>query len=147
MTYMHYQPLAMLNQMTREMERLAAEHKRAQVATAGTVSRWQPSVDILEQQERFVLSMDLPGVDPNTLEIQVEKGILTVSGERSLRKVEDEAASYTRRERVAGSFSRSFKLPETADESTISAASEHGVLEIVIAKKAEAQPRRIKITH
>ncbi|MBA1330310.1 molecular chaperone Hsp20, partial [Candidatus Endoriftia persephone str. Guaymas] len=119
MTYMHYQPLAMLNQMTREMERLAAEHKRAQVATAGTVSRWQPSVDILEQQERFVLSMDLPGVDPNTLEIQVEKGILTVSGERSLRKVEDEAASYTRRERVAGSFSRSFKLPETADESTI----------------------------
>lgn len=107
-------------------------------------SQWQPRVDIKEEPKRFVIAADIPGVDPKDIEIHMEKGVLTIKGERNAEtKTED--GKFTRVERVHGSFYRRFALPDTADAEQIRATGKHGVLEIVIPKKAEAAPRRITI--
>lgn len=107
-------------------------------------SQWQPRVDIKEETRRFVIAADIPGVDPKDIEIQMEKGVLSIKGERTIESKTEEA-NFTRVERTYGSFYRRFALPDTADADKISASGAHGVLEIVIPKKAETTPRRIAI--
>ncbi|MBK6435858.1 MAG: Hsp20/alpha crystallin family protein [Rhodanobacteraceae bacterium] len=107
-------------------------------------SQWQPRVDIKEEPKRFVIAADIPGVDPKDIEIHMDKGVLTLKGERSA-ETRSEDGKFTRVERVHGSFHRRFALPDTADAEQISASGKHGVLEIVIPKKADAAPRRIAI--
>jgi len=105
---------------------------------------WVPAVDIFEEKERFVVRADLPGVSPADIEVNMENGVLTVSGER---KSEDrsEGDGVSRIERVSGRFLRRFNLPETADADAIKAASSNGILEISIPKQAVVQPRRITV--
>jgi len=107
-------------------------------------SQWQPRVDIREEPKRFVIAADIPGVDPKDIEIHMDKGVLTLKGERNA-ETRSEDGKFTRVERMHGSFHRRFALPDTADAEQISATGKHGVLEIVIPKKAEAAPRRISI--
>lgn len=107
-------------------------------------SQWAPRVDIKEEDQRFVIFADIPGVDPATIEVSMEKNILTLKGERAVAKSEQEGR-FTRVERAHGSFNRRFTLPDSADAENISASGKHGVLEIVIPKKAETAPRRITI--
>ncbi len=107
-------------------------------------SQWAPRVDIREEDKRFLILVDVPGVDPATIEVSMDKSILTIKGER---KVDDDESSgkLTRQERVYGVFHRRFALPESADADHISAQGRHGVLEISIPKKPETTPRRITI--
>ncbi|GLQ87039.1 Hsp20/alpha crystallin family protein [Dyella flagellata] len=107
-------------------------------------SQWAPRVDIKEEEQRFVIFADIPGVDPASIEVSMEKGILAIKGERTLEK-QEQAGRFTRVERAHGSFHRRFALPDSADADNISATGKHGVLEIVIPKKAEKAPRRITI--
>lgn len=107
-------------------------------------SQWAPRVDIKEEDQRFVIYADVPGVDPANIEVSMEKGILTIKGERKVEKSEQNGR-FTRVERAHGGFHRRFALPDSADADNISAAGKHGVLEIVIPKKAEKAPRRITI--
>jgi HSP20 family protein len=107
-------------------------------------SQWVPRVDIKEEASRFVILADIPGVDPNDIEIHMEKGILTLKGERKEERKE-ETEKFTRVERARGLFHRRFALPDSADAEGISASGRHGVLEIVIPKRPEQTPRRIKI--
>ncbi len=109
-------------------------------------SQWAPRVDIREETNRFVILADIPGVDPNDIEIHMEKGILSIKGERKVEtKTENE--KFTRVERTHGTFYRRFALPDSADADGISAHGKHGVLEIVIPKRPETTPRRISISH
>lgn len=105
---------------------------------------WVPRVDIKEESERFVIFADLPGVDPNSIEVQMDKGILSIKGQRSTGTAE-EGARFSRIERAHGTFSRSFALPDSANPEGITAAGRHGVLEITIPKRAETTPRRIQV--
>lgn len=107
-------------------------------------SQWTPRVDIKEEPNRFVLFADIPGVDPEQIEVQMDKGILTVKGERSIERV-DETESFSRIERRHGSFHRRFALPDSADPDNISASGRHGVLQIIIPKRPETTPRRIQV--
>jgi HSP20 family protein len=107
-------------------------------------SQWAPRVDIKEEEQRFVIFVDVPGVDPASIEVNMEKGILSVKGERTTEKGEQNAR-FTRVERAHGSFHRRFTLPDSADADNVSASGKHGVLEIVIPKRAETAPRRITI--
>jgi HSP20 family protein len=107
-------------------------------------SQWAPRVDIKEEDQRFVIFVDVPGVDPASIEVSMEKSILSIKGERSAEKAEQNSR-YTRVERAHGSFHRRFTLPDSADADNIVANGKHGVLEIVIPKKAETAPRRITI--
>jgi HSP20 family protein len=105
---------------------------------------WSPSVDIKEEAERFVIHADVPGVDPKDIEISMEDGILSLSGERKSEN-RSEQDGWKRTERLTGRFLRRFTLPEGTDAENISAQGSHGVLEIVIPKAAKAQPRKIAV--
>lgn len=107
-------------------------------------SQWAPRVDIKEEEKRFVIFVDVPGVDPANIEVSMEKGILTIKGERTVENREQNGR-FTRLERSHGSFHRRFALPDSADPEGVTATGRHGVLEITIPKRAETTPRRITI--
>jgi len=103
-------------------------------------SSFVPAVDVYEDAEKLVLKLEVPGVKPEDLDNQT----LTIRGERKFESTE-KAENFHRIERRFGSFVRSFTLPQTVDTETVSATSDAGVLTILLAKKAEAQPRQIKV--
>ncbi len=107
-------------------------------------SQWAPRVDIKEEETRFVIFADVPGVDPSEIEIQMDKGILSIKGERKTAGSE-ESAQFSRVERAHGVFYRRFTLPDSANAEGVSATGRHGVLEISIPKKPETTPRRILV--
>jgi HSP20 family protein len=107
-------------------------------------SQWVPSVDVREEPDRFVLYADLPGIDPQDIEVSMDKGMLTIKGERS-SETSSETERFSRVERRYGSFHRRFALPDSADPEGIRASGRHGVLEITIPKRPESAPRRIQV--
>ena len=108
-------------------------------------SRWAPAVDVKEEADAFVISADVPGVDPEHIEVTMDKNVLTIKGERQIDETTEGENGYRRVERVHGSFYRRFSLPDTADAEGISASGKHGVLEVRIPKKVAVQPKRIKV--
>ncbi len=138
-------PWNLFNQLQRELvnselTRLSSDD--ANVATAN----WAPSVDISENDNAFKLVADIPGVNPDEIDISMEKGVLTIKGERNTETVEAEG-NYHRTERQSGTFYRRFTLPDSADGDKIAAKSEHGVLTITIPKQEVALSRRIEVQH
>jgi HSP20 family protein len=117
-----------------------AESDQSNVVT----SQWMPRVDIKEEESRFVILADIPGVDPKDIEIHMDKGILTIKGERSVESKED-GPRWSRVERAHGTFYRRFALPDSANAEGISASGRHGVLEVSIPKRPETTPRRIQV--
>ncbi len=107
-------------------------------------SQWAPLVDIKEEAEQFVIYADLPGIDPQDVEVLMDKGILTIKGERKSESTQ-ETERYSRVERRYGSFHRRFALPDSADPDGISATGRNGVLMISIPKRPETKPRRIQV--
>ena len=118
-----------------------------EAGTSGATAGWIPPVDIHENDDRFALFVDLPGVDPNQVEITLANGVLTLSGERVTEKPAggNEREVRTRLERGTGRFHRQFILPDSIDSDQIRAVGRNGVLEVSIPKQAKAQPRRIKV--
>ncbi|MEO6518304.1 MAG: Hsp20/alpha crystallin family protein [Pseudoxanthomonas sp.] len=106
--------------------------------------QWVPSIDVREEAGRFVIFADLPGIAPEQIQIQMDKGVLSIKGERSTG-ADAELGRYARTERHQGSFQRDFALPDSADAEGIVASGSNGVLEISIPKKAEISPRRIQV--
>jgi len=115
-------------------------------ATQASEAQWAPRVDIKEDDKRFVILADIPGVDPAGIEVSMDKGVLTIKGERKQENLE-EGHRFTRVERAHGAFLRRFALPDSADAEGITAHGRNGVLEVSIPKRAESAPRRIEITH
>ncbi len=149
MNVVRYEPVNLLRRFQDEVNRMLhddfavsgnLEGDRSRVAT----SAWTPAVDVKEEAGRFVITADVPGVEPKDIDITMENGVLTIKGERR-SEVKDDQEGYKRVERVYGSFYRRFSLPDTADAEGISARSNHGVLEVTIPKKQAVQPRRIEV--
>jgi HSP20 family protein len=122
--------------------RQAFNHFFADEASDG----WTPRVDVREEDQRYVILADVPGVEPADIDISMDQGVLTIKGERK-SETATENAKVTRVERRYGAFERSFTLPDSADADAITAAGKNGVLEIAIPKKAQAAPRKIAVTH
>ncbi|WP_425497202.1 Hsp20/alpha crystallin family protein [Luteimonas flava] len=119
-------------------------------ASSVVTSEWTPRVDIREERSRFVILADLPGIDPAQVEIWMDKGVLSLKGERApaSQDATDGDANevrFSRVERNTGRFHRRFTLPDSADADAITASGHHGVLEISIPKRAESTPRRIQV--
>jgi HSP20 family protein len=108
-------------------------------------ARWTPAVDIRENQHAISLDFELPGLKPEDVELSVENGVLTVSGQKRAMRKEGEEGRWHMVERTYGSFFRSFQLPKGVDESKIEANFDSGVLTVSIPKAALPQPRRIEI--
>ncbi len=144
MTLSQYQPFALHRALLNELGRAADVSQ--QDASIGATADYAPAVDIAEYTDKFVLSADLPGVDPSSVEITLHNGVLTLAGSRE-KAVEAAGVERRRIERSLGKFYRRFALPDTVDGESVSASGKHGVLEIVIPKRPAAQPRRISVTH
>ena len=131
-----------LNDVRHAFDRFLSTEE-ADAATPST-GQWAPRVDIKEEDTRFVILADIPGIDPATIEVSMDKNVLSIKGERVAEKTEQNA-KFTRIERAYGSFNRRFSLPESANAEGITASGKHGVLEIVIPKREQTAPRRITI--
>jgi HSP20 family protein len=105
---------------------------------------WIPSVDILEKEGNIVLRAELPGMNEKEIELKVEGDTLILKGERKMES-EDKKSNYHRIERSYGSFTRSFRLPDTVDSEKIDADYKNGVLTITLPKKPEVKPREIPV--
>ena len=136
-----YEPWALHREVLSEFNRL---FERANDESTSAVAEWAPAVDIEEHADKYVLHADVPGVDPNAIEITLEKGVLTLSGSRD-KAVEQTGVESRRVERITGRFLRRFTLPESVDAENVKARGQHGVLEIVIPKREAAKPRKITV--
>lgn len=106
---------------------------------------WTPKVDIKEEEKEFVVFADIPGVDPNDIDIEMDGNTLTVKGEKKAEQ-EQKGKNYYRLERTTGKFYRQFTLPESIDSDKISAKTKNGVLAIHLPKAEEGKNnRKIKI--
>jgi HSP20 family protein len=136
MSVLRYEPWALLNRLHREFDQ--------SFEAAARDASWTPAVDIHEEAQRFLVRADLPGVKPADIEVTADKGVLTLRGERQIDRKEVEG-HYSRVERVAGKFVRTFTLPDNVQTDAITAQFKDGVLELTIPKIAKAEPRRIEI--
>ncbi len=104
-----------------------------------------PAVDVLESKDAYVVRAELPGLTPENVEVSVDKGVLSISGERDEEVREDGVESHLV-ERRTGRFSRTFKLPEVVDTDSIQGKFKNGVLELTLPKVPQAKPRKVEIT-
>ncbi len=109
-----------------------------------TSGNFVPPVDVYEDEQNLTLKLEVPGVNEGDLNVSVENNTLTVQGERKFEKEEKEE-NFHRIERRYGSFTRTFKLPNTVDADKVEASYDKGILKITLAKRAEAKPRQIKV--
>lgn len=110
-----------------------------------SMGNWLPAVDIKNEEKRYLISVDLPGISPDKVDISIENNALLIKGERKTEAKESKEG-YSRVERVSGSFYRRFTLPDDIDNENIKAVSKHGVLEIDIPKKKQKLSRKVEIT-
>jgi HSP20 family protein len=103
-----------------------------------------PAVDVYEDPDKLVLKLEIPGVKQEDLDIRLENQTLVIKGERKF-EADEKAENFHRIERRFGSFVRSFTLPQTVDTEHVTATADNGVLTITLPKKAEAQPKQIRV--
>lgn len=148
MTLVRYEPWSVLNQLHGQINRIFDRELNGEPSATGTSSAatadWIPAADIEEYADRFVLKLDVPGVDVAAIDITLDQGVLSVSGERAKDAVAKEV-ERSRSERPNGRFHRRFTLPDTADAANVRATGRNGIVEVTIPKQARAQPRRIQV--
>ena len=146
MNITRYEPWSFINALHRDLDQITSRRYGLAPASEGgsTVADWVPAVDVLEQDEQFLIRADLPGVSADAIDINMEDGVLSLSGERQ-HESEEVKDGLKRVERVSGKFYRRFSLPDTADADAIKAKSKDGILEISIPKQPKVQARRISV--
>ena len=129
-----------------EINRLFGSVQQGDGSSSATAA-WIPAVDINEYPDRFELYVDVPGVEPGSVELTLEEGVLTLSGERNAMGSGNsgDTPQYRRIERAQGQFYRRFVLPDTVDSEKVNATGKDGVLTVKIPKQEKAMPRRIQI--
>lgn len=148
MTNGRYQPIDLFEELTKEVGGLFRGIGDV-VATAPTreTGRWAPAVDIREEKDKFVVSVDIPGINPKEVDVTFENGVLLVSGEKVRSKEnEGEEVSYYRSERKYGSFVRKFSLPDSVNDNKITATGKDGVLTITLPKREKVKPKKIEVS-
>jgi HSP20 family protein len=117
---------------------------RARQGQGGGGRVWAPALDISERKDAYVVTVEVPGVNPDDLDITLEDGLLTIQGERQFTQ-ESTEQQFHRVERRYGSFRRSITLPSQVQADAIEASFENGVLEVVVPKAEEAKPKKISV--
>lgn len=108
---------------------------------------WVPALDVVERNDAYMIAIEVPGVDPSTVDISFEQNVLTVRGSKNFGfdLPKDTEVRVHAAESVSGSFERSVRLPEFVDSDQIAAEYRHGVLFLTVPKAQAAQPRKIQI--
>ena len=125
-------------------DRVFDDFRSAAAPEPRTAEAWAPRVDIREEKEAVLLNAELPGVSMEDVKVELENGVLTISGEKKAELTDTESGIY-RTERVYGAFQRAFRVPDTLDADRISAEYVNGVLRLTLPKRPETAPRQIAI--
>ncbi len=144
MNLMYYRPWFLVDRRSPEVEQILSRGFGASEPPAIDRTALTPAVDIHEENDRFVVRADMPGVAAKDIDVSAEDGTLTIRGTRSTQdRVSDQAFEHV--ERAAGTFLRRFTLPEAAQAEAIKARYADGVLEIAIPKHPRVEPKRITV--
>jgi len=137
--------MAQVEQMTRMLTRALGQGSQLQgVAASSSTPAWAPALDISERKDAYLVTVELPGVEFDDLQITLEDGLLTIQGERHFAHDSSEQ-QFHRIERRYGAFRRSITLPAHVMADGIEATADNGVLQIVVPKVEEAKPKRIQV--
>ncbi len=148
MALIRWEPARELQSVQSEINRLfnTLFDSPTPVATGnGVPRRWIPAMDLVENEQSFVLRADLPGLSEGDVKVELQDKVLTISGERKAEH-EERKEGYYRVERSSGSFARSLTLPEGIDPAKITASFDRGVLEVQIPKPEVREPHKVEIS-
>lgn len=144
-TLVRWNPMREMMSLRNEMNRLFE-----QMFDGGSLAQWQPStswslaVDVVENDDAFIVTVSVPGISPDDLDITITDNVLTIKGEyKADETIEEE--KYHIRERRYGSFGRSISLPVSVNGDAVDANYENGVLTLTVPKAEEVKPRRIAV--
>ena len=126
------------------LARALGRYGQRQGAAADSTLAWAPALDIAEAKDAYLVTVELPGVKLDDLEITLEDGLLTIQGERQFTS-ESSEEQYHRVERSSGAFRRSITLPAHVEADAVEASMEDGVLRILVPKAEDAKPKRIQV--
>ncbi|MCU7809707.1 MAG: Hsp20/alpha crystallin family protein [Candidatus Thiodiazotropha sp. (ex Notomyrtea botanica)] len=147
MNMTRYDPWHMMDNWQQEMDRVLHPLLQREDDTSRVVGGdWVPAVDIKDEDSKYVIRADIPGVKPEDIEVTMENGVLTIRGERKFEETE-EKENFKRVERSHGIFYRRFSLPDNTDAEAIEAQGQDGVLEVTIPKTAEKHSKKIEVAH
>jgi HSP20 family protein len=133
-------------QMSPMLAHALGMHAQQQGSGRATTTAWAPALDISERKDAYLVTVELPGVEFDDLQVTLEDGLLTVQGERHFAHDSSEQ-QFHRIERHYGAFRRSITLPAHVLAEGIEAAVDNGVLQVMVPKVEEAKPRRIQVRH
>ena len=136
--------MAQMAQMSPRLAHALGLHGQQQGSGRATTTAWAPALDISERKDAYLVTVELPGVEADDLDITLEDGLLTIQGERQFTS-ESSEQQFHRIERRYGAFRRSITLPAQVQAEQIEASFENGVLQIVVPKMEEAKPQRIQV--
>jgi HSP20 family protein len=134
-----------ISNLQREMNRMFDSFFRSGADEPGLLNgNWMPPVDVVEEENEYIVKVELPGVNKDDVKITLESNILTIRGEKKDEK-EIKEKNYHRMERSYGSFQRSFTLPTTVKNDKIDASYKDGVLVVTLPKAEESKPKQIEV--
>jgi len=136
--------MSQMSQMSPMLAHALGLHGQQQGSGRATATAWAPALDISERKDAYLVTVELPGVEADDLEITMEDGLLTIQGERQFTHDSSEE-QFHRIERRYGAFRRSITLPAQVQAEQIEASFDNGVLQIVVPKMEEAKPKRIQV--
>lgn len=133
----------MSNRLNRILSKGGISNSRPDEAMAA--ADWMPVVDILEGHDDFQIHVELPGVEKSAVKLSIEKGVLSISGQRPQGTL-SEGTRYHRNERPYGRFERVFGVPDSVDEQKLEANLKDGILTVRLPKVEKAKPKSIQIS-
>lgn len=137
-------PVSGFRTMQEEMDRLFDNFFAPGLAATCAESAWCPSVDVFEDDDKFTLRAEVPGMSDKDIQISVQDNTISIRGEKKEEK-EEKDIHYHKLERVYGNFCRSFQLPANVEEEKISAHYKDGILEVMLPKTAQTKAKSIEI--
>ena len=144
MAAFRWDPFRELASLQERLDRMFRDIDRTRTAQNFISSQWTPPVDIFEAGDLFILKLEVPEVDKESIDIKVEENELTITGGRRLEQG-TEGEQYLRMERGYGTFTRSFTLTKSIEASGIKASIKDGILRVELPKKEEVKPKQIVI--
>lgn len=147
-TLSNWNPLQELEEMPsrilRAMNLTPSRHYRNGDSLSMESASWIPRVDVSEDDDEYMIKVELPEVEKNDIKVSVDGGVLTLSGERRFEK-EESGKTYHLSERSYGTFARSLTVPEDADPDRISAEFKEGMLKVTLPKAESKKPKHIQV--